>query len=404
MARKSSKTPARRNNNLGTSTAYSRSRYAHPFYLPSSPEERQPIDGNKRMTDWLIQQTGPVPPVKGSGIMDLADVIGADGVDEIQTVGEIRFHALGDSGVNHAEDAEKVAEEMATDFKPGAGSLNPAFLFHLGDVIYGPGKEDHYGERFYRPYRHYPGKIIAIPGNHDGETKSAADKPSLSAFKDNFCAKAQEVPKQASGGGIFRETMTQPGVYWMLDAPFIRIVGLYSNLLENPGFLEGNKGRDKSQLDWLKKTLQWVSSKNDHKSLIIATHHPPYSTGGHTGSTEMKQSIDDICSALEIFPDAFLSGHAHNYQRYTRRIAGKQVPYIVAGTGGISPQPLPEASGLPADNETTYDAALQSYGYLYVTASAKELKFEFWPLSNGGQSQLYDPFIVDLTTHLVTRG
>ena len=130
----------------------------------------------------------------------------------------------------------------------------------------------------------------------------------------------------------------------------------------------------------------------------------PYSTGGHTGSTEMKQSIDDICSAIEIFPDAFLLGHAHNYQRYTRRIAGKQVPYIVAGTGGISPQPLPEASGLPADNETTYDAALQSYGYLYVTASAKELKFEFWPLSNGGQSQLYDPFIVDLTTHLVTRG
>jgi hypothetical protein len=69
--------------------------------------------------------------------------------------------------------------------------------------------------------------------------------------------------------------MTQPGVYWMLDAPFIRIIGLYSNCLENPGFLEGDKGRNTSQLDWLKKTLKSISSKKDNKALIIATHHPP---------------------------------------------------------------------------------------------------------------------------------
>jgi hypothetical protein len=78
---------------------------------------------------------GPVPKVAGDGVMDLADIIGADGVNEIQRLGEIRLHALGDSGVGHAEDAEKVADDMATDYKPGAGSLNPAFLFHLGDVI-----------------------------------------------------------------------------------------------------------------------------------------------------------------------------------------------------------------------------------------------------------------------------
>jgi hypothetical protein len=45
----------------------------------------------------------------------------------------------------------------------------------------------------------------------------------------------------------------------------------------------------------------------------------------------------------------FLSAHAHNYQRYTRRIGGKQVPYIVVGTGGMPPQPVTTATGQPAD-------------------------------------------------------
>ena len=402
MARKPTASPKE----LNTSTSFSRARFAHPFFLPTSPEARQPTNGDSRMTDWSKKQLGPVPPVTGNGIMNLSDIIGADGVNQIQKLGEIRFHTLGDSGVGHAEDAEKVADDMATDYKPDAGSLNPAFLFHLGDVLYGPGKEDHYGERFYRPYRHYPGKIIAIPGNHDGEAKSAADNPSLIAFRTNFCAKTAVVPPQASGSGIYRETMTQPGVYWMLDAPFVRIIGLYSNCLENPGFLEGDGGKDSSQLDWLKKTLKSISGKNANKALVIATHHPPYSAAGHSGSTEMRQSIDAICTAAGVTPDAFLSGHAHNYQRYTRRTGGKQVPYIVVGTGGIAPQKVPDATGQPADDshETTYDAAMASYGYLYVTASAKELKFEFWPLSETSHTQPFDPITIDLSTHVLTRG
>jgi hypothetical protein len=410
MARKSTpKKDSRKstaNKDLSTSTSYSRARYAHPFYLPSQPDARQAINGATRMTDWSKKQLGIVPPVKGDGIMNLSDIIGTDGANEIQKLGEIRFHTLGDSGVGHAEDAEKVAEDMATDFKPDAGALNPAFLFHLGDVIYGPGKEDHYGERFYRPYRHYPGKILAIPGNHDGETKSAADIPSLNAFQANFCTDTAVVPPQASSSGIYRETMTQPGVYWMLDAPFVRIIGLYSNCLENPGFLEGDGGNDSSQLDWLKTTLKSISGKKNNKALIIATHHPPYSSAGHSGSTEMNQSIDDICSAAGVTPDAFLSGHAHNYQRYTRRIDGKQIPYIVIGTGGIAPQKVPDATGQPADDshQTTYDAAMSSYGYLYVTASAQKLKFEFWPLSDSGHSQSYDPILIDLNTHILSPG
>ena len=126
---------------------YSVSRYAHPFIAPAASPEKPLIAHHPSITDWRKQQLGPIPPIKGDGRMDLAQVIGTDDSNEIQRLGEIRFHALGDSGVGHANEAEQVSEEMATDYKAGAGGLNPAFLFHLGDVIYGPGKEIHYGER-----------------------------------------------------------------------------------------------------------------------------------------------------------------------------------------------------------------------------------------------------------------
>lgn len=55
-------------------------------------------------------------------------------------------------------------------------------------------------------------------------------------------------------------------------------------------------------------------------------------------------------------------------------------------------------------HETTYDAAIASYGYLYATASAKELKFEFWPLTDSSHSEPFNSFSVDLGTHILTRG
>jgi hypothetical protein len=97
-----------------------------------------------------------------------------------------------------------------------------------------------------------------------------------------------------------------------------------------------------------------------------------------------------------VLPDLFLSAHAHNYQRYTRHFGGKKITYIVAGTGGMPPQPVPDASGQPtgAGHEVTYDGALKSLGYLYVTTTKSEIRTEFWPL--GGPSTAYDPASIQL--------
>ena len=51
----------------------------------------------------------------------------------------------------------------------------------------------------------------------------------------------------------------------------------------------------------------------------------------------MLQDIDSACQPAGVWPHAVFSGHAHNYQRYTRTINAYQIPYVVAGCGGHSP-------------------------------------------------------------------
>ena len=44
----------------------------------------------------------------------------------------------------------------------------------------------------------------------------------------------------------------------------------------------------------------------------------------------MLAQIDKICTSVGVWPHAFLSGHAHNYQRFTRTRSedSTQIPYI----------------------------------------------------------------------------
>jgi Calcineurin-like phosphoesterase len=355
-------------------------RYAHPFFTAQPPDKR-PADFSafgQRMTDWIAEDLGEIPaPRTAESVLDLADVIGQEGVDEITAAGAIKFHAVGDTGqrVVHGVQ-EELADQMARDYVPGLDAHNPAFFLHLGDVIYGA---EPYTDEFYRAYYNYPGKILAIPGNHDGETE---DK--LAAFQANFCTPAPTIPPDAASTRILRQTMTQPGVYYLLRAPFVDVVCMYSNIAEGPGFIVGTvqatKEKDTKQSKWLSKTLASLAAERkqgSRKALIFAVHHPPYSSGGKGGSPDMLSDFDDACKAAKIQPDAVLSGHAHNYQRYTR-VGGvdKPTPYIVAGSGGHGRQP-PGTPDKTVHDGVSFDEAFEVYGYLLVTATAHELKLEF---------------------------
>ena len=192
---------------------------------------------------------------------------------------------------------------MVTDFDEANSGDIPSFLFHLGDVVYYFGESTYYYDQFYEPYRDYPAPIIAIPGNHDGVIYSSDPEPTLSAFLRNFCSPSPVVSPDA--GGLSRTTMIQPGVYFTLDAPFVKIVGLYSNVLEDPGVISSEGGAntalDDRQLTFLAAALARVKSDKFAGALIIAVHHPPFTGGStHGGSPRMLRDIDNACKKAGI--------------------------------------------------------------------------------------------------------
>jgi len=379
-------------------------RYAQPFYTTTPPDKREksPATGTKNLADFASAKLGPIPPPSRTPIMDLKDIISDQGVADIQAAGAIRFHAVGDTGRVGGVDAsqEQVSDAMSSDYSPSAANHNPALLIHLGDIIYGQDKANKYRDEFYRPYMKYPGKIIAIPGNHDGETYKESDPVSLKAFRDNFCAASAVVPPIAGDVRIFRQTMTQPGVYWLLTCPFVNFIGLYSNIAEGPGNLLGEKS-DNRQIKWLTSTL--ASLKGDKRALVIATHHPPYSSGGHSPSKEMLAQIDKTCNDAGAVPHAMLAGHSHNYQRYTRTttLAGKavQIPYIVAGCGGHIDSPVHDAHGQKI-GEAEFEKSMKGFGYLLLTATATQLTVAMFA-TTGGPKTAFDTVTVNIASRRV---
>lgn len=345
--------------------------------------------------------------------MTLDQVIGTDGLKQIQAAGSITFHAVGDTGSPDTM-TETISHAMTGDYNIAKPETSPAFLFHLGDVIYYQNNDVGYLSQFYTPYKHYPGKIIAIPGNHDGEMFKYDDPKrvgtgqanSLDAFQENFCQDQAGVPPAAKT--IYREMISQPAVYWYLNAPFVDIVALYSNVADGPGYIADGNVIGSSQKDWLTKTLTAIAQqrkKGPRKALVIAVHHPPFSGGGHSPSPDMLKDIDDSCNTGGVMPDMVISGHSHNYQRFTRYFPSggtkMQIPYFVVGCSGHGIQPIGHADGSMTDDHS-FDSSLAGYGYLTVTADANTITAKFTQVNQDQTSQQYDKtIVVDLATNQI---
>lgn len=329
------------------------------------------------------------PPRVDRPRVDLADVLDSELIDAITAAKKIVFHAVGDTGaakVNSFQTATQaleneasVADAMARDVQVG-GPAGPAFFFHLGDVVYNFGEGQYYYDQFYEPFRSYNRPIFAIPGNHDGmvfgDKPDLPQVPTLTAFLRNFCADTPAPSPDAAS--IVRSTMDQPGVYFTLDAPFVSIVGLYTNVLEGPGVISSQGGQYPTldgdhQLAFLQAELQRLAParKAGERAVIIACHHPPASVDAkHGGSSGLANDIDTASRQAGFWPDAVLSGHAHLYQRFTRRVEGREIPYIVAGSGGFSATPprtkLPPAP-ITVGEYTLVNDPIIEFGYLTIT-------------------------------------
>jgi acid phosphatase type 7 len=367
-----------------------------------------------------VIQPLPVPRPTGELALDLADVISADAIKTITNNQKMVFHTVGDTGgVQIPNPQLAVADSMVVDLDLPNGNA-PSFFMHLGDVVYFDGQAECYYQQFYYPYRHYNAPIFAIPGNHDGDMpdgKKSAD--SLKAFVENFCTK--KPAKTPESKDTLRTAMTQPYVYFRLDTPLATFVNLYTNC-PSLGYV------DSQQKQWFVKTLQNAPA---NKALILALHHPVFSEDGDHGSNNTLLQLIDSAAGNGRHPDLVLTGHVHNYQRFTRTLSnGKEYPYIVAGGGGYydlypvgeysikSNVPTYVKPGLKRTNpdRTLVKYVDNYYGYLRITVTPTKILGSFLPCYRGDGTTKYHPadnkslslnksaddFTVDLENHTVT--
>jgi hypothetical protein len=291
----------------------------------------------------------------------------------------------------------------------------------LGDVVYFFGQERYYYDQFYDPYRDYAGPIFGIPGNHDGVLFQGEPVPySLQPFYENFCSK--QPSNDPAAKGFARTTMTQPGVYFTLNAPFIKIIGLYSNTSETTGVLSGGVVGT-AQSSFLLAQLRAAAAQRNQKgsdsfALILAVHHPPFTISlDHFPSPQMLQEIDDACTTAGIWPDLVLSGHAHLYERYTRvmKTDGRQIPYLVAGNGGYFDLSKPKTgkngalpkTGVAGNDGKGNELTLAAYndnvfGFLRIAVDPRSIQCESLGVDETTRlSSVMDQFTLDLSKHTV---
>jgi hypothetical protein len=369
----------------------------------------------KEIQDLLTKDVVAVPKSRAAddALFTLEQAYGANHgplvMQKIQQAKKIIFHAIGDSGASQVrkyKDELRVSDQVSIDCAQSDEANRPAFLFHLGDVVYNFGEARYYYDQFYDAFRNYPAPIFAIPGNHDSFVVPGTpdDQKPLTTFQRNFCSPHPVITPEAAS--LHRTAMTQPGVYFALDAPYVRIIGLFSNALEDPGVISNRddkwKTLDDTQLDFLTAQLKSIKKQEYKGAVLLAVHHPPYSYappakkgsgGNHSSSSVMLSQIDAICLAEKIYPHAVLSAHAHNYQRYTRTIEfdGREidVPFIVCGDGGHNVNALVHASKGQRAEEPNPGSRVDYLESTTGKIKAKELWLEKFDDTNYGYLRIH---------------
>jgi len=363
----------------------------------------------------------PLPPARPLPYrFDLSQLLPADDITKIKG-GTMVFHTVGDTGdFRDRGPQDFVAEMMIQDAQNSADAKKPAFYYHLGDVVYFAGDLDKYGDNFYETYKDYPGFIVAIPGNHDCQPDDPTDGPvdpakvPLDGWVQNFMS---TTPGQLGSlkTGSNRTQMDLPYVYWTFATPWATIIGLFSNVGETEGEIH------QDQIDWFKGEL---TAADPNLALIVTVHHPPFSGDvEHSGSSAVGKVLFDSFAATKRYPNLILSGHVHNYQRFTNVVSGPkgslQIPCVVAGAGGYTKlgklqqiqgaypdptRPLAVGSGLTLE---TYDH--DDFGFLRLEVNKTQITGTYYsapysaPYAGGAiASNVVDGFVVDMVKNTVT--
>jgi len=224
----------------------------------------------------------------------------------------------------------------------------------------------------------------------------------------NFLSKTPaQLGSLKTGSG--RTQLDLPNVYWTFTTPFATIIGLFSNVGESQGEIHAD------QLAWFQAELK---AADPALALIVAVHHPPFSGDvDHSGSSAVENYLSTSFQAAGRWPHLVLSGHVHNYQRFTHSVSSPrgvlQIPYIVAGAGGYTKLgQLQKVNGLRPQVPLTVDATLrldqyddQNFGFLRLEASRTQIVGRYYSGSYAAgavpEAKLVDQFEIDLAAFAV---
>jgi hypothetical protein len=293
---------------------------------------------------------------KGVGIDDPGDAIS--------------FYVIGDHG-----GVKSPGPQNAVSYAMQKADDGVSFVYSVGDIVYFYGEEGEYAHQFYEPYAHLAVPIVGHPGNHDGDLEEEGGGPrSLEAFMTNFCDDKPSVPPSDPELEFGRHTQTQPYCDWTLELEAVTIVGIYSNVPPG-GHLEPQ------QIDWLTGELGDAAAD---KPLIVSLHHPPYSVDSHHGgSEEMGKILDKAFDDSGRTPDLVMSGHVHDYQRFTRKRGEKTIRYLVVGNSGYHNLHLfakdTKVGEEPENGKgVTFDFGdAKEYGFLKLTVKGGKITGEY---------------------------
>lgn len=333
------------------------------------------------------------------------------GVDYAKHKEKLIFHMVGDTGgLNNGTFQQQVVAQMTAQHCSSAADDSPAFLYHLGDIVYHYGEAEQYDNQFLTPFEHYPAPIYAIAGNHDSDVNpdSEAHYESLEAFYTTFCNTCPKTIYFGKDAG--RKSQVQPHVYWTMEAPLATIIGLYTNVPKYGSI-------KKEQRSWFIQELQNAAKHSAEKAIIVCLHHAPYSADiNHGSSLNMIEFLDSAFEEADVKPDVVFSGHVHNYQRFSKQYEdGKTVPFIVAGAGGFEELHTladPMDPAYYTESPLLDQVQLENYcdnrhGFLKIAIEKNPFSFnikgEYYtvPHKNHGaepsEATLFDRFEIDLT-------
>jgi hypothetical protein len=302
----------------------------------------------------------------------------ASGADVgIQDASPITFLVIGDHGGILDPDPQNAVSNAMQARAPR--DPHPAFLYSVGDIVYFYGDQSKYLPQFYEAYAHLQLPIVGIPGNHDGDTGDDPTRTPLDAFMANFCAPEPRLP--VGNEEYNRDVETQPYCDWTLALSAVTIIGLYSNV-PSGGHLEA------VQTSWLASEL--AAAPTD-RPLIVAIHHPPYSVDAmHGGSKLIGDALDAAFAASDRTPDLVLNGHVHNYQRFTRTLNGKSLPYIVIGNGGyhnLHHLAKDATHGLQVSDDVVFEFGdATHWGFLELTIQGDAITGTYTAVTKDGQT------------------